>query len=122
MMHACTLAGRGWLGLNSIIMNFVISQTLSCNTDLKGLQYKNKDAYFGDYGGQFIPETLIEAHREIAKAYSEAKSDPEFIKELEWYRKEYIGGPTPMHFCKRLTEKVKEELELNQTFSKTQKE
>ncbi len=72
-----------------------------------------KDAYFGDYGGQFIPETLIEAHRELANAYNEAKSDPEFIKELEWYRKEYIGGPTPMHFCKRLTEKVKEQFELN---------
>ncbi len=66
-----------------------------------------KDAYFGDFGGQFIPETLIEAHRELTKAYNEAKSDPKFIKDLAWYRKEYIGGPTPLHFCKRLTEKVK---------------
>ncbi len=67
-----------------------------------------KDAYFGDFGGQFIPETLIAAHHELAKAYDEAKSDPEFVKDLKWYREQYIGGPTPMHFCRRLTEKVKE--------------
>ncbi len=79
----------------------------ACADDLEVNRVKD-NTYFGDYGGQFIPETLIAAHHELAKAYEEAKSDPEFVKELNWYREKYIGGPTPMHFCRRLTEKVKE--------------
>ena len=62
------------------------------------------DSRFGDFGGQFIPETLSEAFREIDAEYKKIKVDPEFQAEFQKYRKEFIGGPTPLHFAPRLTE------------------
>merc|ERR1712194_400713 len=58
---------------------------------------------FGNFGGQYIPETLSEAFREIEEAYNTYKNDPTFLKEIAWYRKEFVGGPTPVHLAKRLT-------------------
>ncbi|CAM9331807.1 unnamed protein product [Chrysoparadoxa australica] len=63
-------------------------------------------SYFGDFGGRYIPETLVEAHRELEEAYESARNDPEFQKQVDWYRKEYIGGPTPIYHAKRLSEKM----------------
>ena len=62
------------------------------------------DAHFGDFGGRFIPETLLQAHVELEEAYKEAMEDPSFHEEIDFYRKEFIGGPTPIYFAKRLTE------------------
>ncbi len=59
---------------------------------------------FGEFGGRYIPETLVQAHDELEKAYSEAIADPAFIAEVARYRKEYIGGPTMTYHAKRLTE------------------
>ena len=61
---------------------------------------------FGDFGGRYIPETLVEAHRDLEEKYAEALADPAFLEEVAFYRKEFIGGPTPLYFAKRLTEKV----------------
>lgn len=61
---------------------------------------------FGDFGGSYIPETLVEAHRELTVAYEEAKADPEFQAEVARYRKEFINGPTPLYFAENLTKKV----------------
>lgn len=61
-------------------------------------------ARFGKFGGQFIPETLSEAFREIEEAYANVKDDPEFVAEIARYRKDFVGGPTPLHLAKRLTE------------------
>eukprot|EP00953_Heterococcus_sp_UTEX-ZZ885_P029916 15843-Heterococcus_DN1.PRE.1 len=121
-------------------------------------------AYFGAFGGRYIPETLVEAHRELEEAYAAAQADPAFQAEIQsrtccvrdwwccaamqylaiaalrwqsvlaltsvelrnnsiqrarptcdkyqallcvdWYRKEYIGGPKVMHHAKRLSEKL----------------
>jgi tryptophan synthase beta subunit len=46
----------------------------------------------------------VEAHRELEEAYAAARADPEFAKEIVFYRKKYIGGPTPIYFAQRLTE------------------
>ncbi len=59
---------------------------------------------FGEFGGRYIPETLVQAHDELEKAYNEAIADPAFIAEVARYRKEYIGGPTMTYHAKRLTE------------------
>ena len=59
---------------------------------------------FGRFGGQFIPETLSEAFREIEEEYAKVKDDPAFLAELEEYRKDFVGGPTPLHKADRLTE------------------
>lgn len=61
-------------------------------------------AHFGKFGGQFIPETLSEAFREIEEEYLKIKDDPSFLEELNVYRKDFVGGPTPLHKADRLTE------------------
>ena len=61
---------------------------------------------FGDFGGRYIPETLIEAHKELEIAYNEALSDPKFHEEVAFYRKEFIGGPTPIYYAENLSKKI----------------
>lgn len=46
---------------------------------------------------------LRRAGRELEAAYEAAKADPKFHEEVAWYRREYIGGPTPMYHAKRLS-------------------
>lgn len=59
--------------------------------------------YFGQYGGRFIPETLMPALLELEDAYSKRKKDSAFQKELKYLQETYIGRPTPLYFAKRLT-------------------
>jgi tryptophan synthase len=61
---------------------------------------------FGEYGGRYIPETLVDAHRELEEAYALALKDPKFIEEIAFYRREFIGGPTPLYLAKNLSKKV----------------
>lgn len=63
-----------------------------------------KQTHFGKFGGQFIPETLSEAFREIEEKYNAIKNDPDFLAELDVYRRDFVGGPTPLHLAERLTE------------------
>jgi tryptophan synthase len=60
---------------------------------------------FGAFGGRYIPETLVNAHKELEKAYAEALADPKFHEDIAFYRKEFIGGPTPLYFAENLTKK-----------------
>jgi tryptophan synthase beta chain len=60
---------------------------------------------FGQYGGTFVPETLIAALRELEDAYTAAKNDPAFREEFELSLKEFAGRPTPLCFAARLTQK-----------------
>jgi tryptophan synthase beta chain len=59
---------------------------------------------FGQFGGRFVAETLMPLILEVEKAYNAAKADPKFADELEYYRKHYIGRPSPLYFAPRLTE------------------
>lgn len=61
---------------------------------------------FGEFGGRYIPETLVDAHRELEEAYAKALADPKFHEEIAFYRREFIGGPTPLYFAENLTKKV----------------
>lgn len=61
---------------------------------------------FGEFGGQFVPETLMPALEELARAYEQFRNDEEFQRELAYYLKQYAGRPTPLYFAKRLTEKL----------------
>ncbi len=60
--------------------------------------------YFGDYGGRFVPETLMPVLDELATAYKEAKADEDFWKEFNSLSHDYSGRPTPLYFAERLTE------------------
>ena len=63
-------------------------------------------AKFGDFGGQFVPETLMNPLRELEDAYNKYKDEKDFKEELNLYLKEYVGRETPLYFAKSLTEKV----------------
>ncbi len=63
----------------------------------------DKKGYFGQYGGRFVPETLMPALQELETAYLKAKKDRSFQKELKHLQDVYIGRPTPLYFAKRLT-------------------
>ncbi|GBF24600.1 tryptophan synthase beta chain 1 [archaeon MnTg01] len=65
-----------------------------------------KQGKFGDYGGRYIPETLVPAIEELEENYLKFKDDKNFKKELEYYLKYYAGRPTPLYFAKNLTEKI----------------
>lgn len=58
---------------------------------------------FGEFGGRYIPETLVEAHEQLEEIYVKASQDPEFQLELERLGKSYIGRQTPLYFCENLT-------------------
>lgn len=59
--------------------------------------------HFGEFGGKFVPETLMTALEELEKAYEECKNDEGFQEELAKYQKEYIGRPTNLYFASGLT-------------------
>ena len=61
---------------------------------------------FGDYGGRYVPETLIPALEELERAYDRYKNDIHFRKELQYYLEKYAGRPTPLYFAKNLTEYI----------------
>jgi tryptophan synthase beta chain len=60
--------------------------------------------YFGDYGGQFVPETLIPVLDEMVTAYKETRADKAFWSEFEALSRDYSGRPTPLYLAERLTE------------------
>jgi len=61
---------------------------------------------FGRYGGQYVPETLMPALKELEEAYERIRDDPRFQEELAWYHRHYGGRPTPLYFARRLTERA----------------
>ncbi|ONI45986.1 tryptophan synthase subunit beta [Candidatus Epulonipiscioides gigas] len=61
---------------------------------------------FGDFGGQFLPETLMSALEELEKAYIHYKNDPEFLKELNYLSKHYANRPSTLYFAKRMTQNL----------------
>ena len=64
------------------------------------------NGHFGPYGGQYVAETLMGPLAELAKAYDEAKQDPEFQREFQAILKEYVGRESPITVCRRLSEKL----------------
>jgi len=64
-----------------------------------------KDGKFGEFGGKYIPETLVPAIEELEENYLKFKDDKDFKKELDYYLKQYAGRPTPLYYAKNLSEK-----------------
>ena len=65
----------------------------------------NKKAYYGNFGGQYVSESLMNTLAEVDKAFEEAIHDPEFLKQYYYYLKQYVGRETPLYFAERLSEK-----------------
>lgn len=60
------------------------------------------DAYFGEYGGQYVPDMLLPVLDELEQAYVDALADPSFEEELDSLRRNYLGRPTPITECANL--------------------
>jgi tryptophan synthase beta chain len=67
---------------------------------------KVRKGYFGDYGGQFVPETLMTSLDELEKAYLKLSKDKKFQKELSQWLSNFVGRPTPLYFARQLTKKI----------------
>ena len=67
---------------------------------------ESRPGRFGVYGGRYVPETLVAALDELEHEYDAAKADPAFQAELADLLHNYAGRPTPLTFCKRLTEQL----------------
>ena len=65
----------------------------------------NKKAYYGEFGGQYVAESLMNTLNEVDEAFEAAIKDPEFIKQFHYYLKQYVGRKTPLYFAERLSEK-----------------
>ncbi|OGS56768.1 MAG: tryptophan synthase subunit beta [Euryarchaeota archaeon RBG_19FT_COMBO_56_21] len=66
----------------------------------------NSNGYFGEFGGFFVPEILVNALTELQKEYDGIKEDEQFRAELNGLLRTYAGRPTPLYFCRRLTERL----------------
>ena len=62
----------------------------------------NARGYYGDYGGRFVPETLVAPVEELERAYFEARRDPAFLAKFDRLLAEYVGRPTPVYEAERL--------------------
>jgi tryptophan synthase beta chain len=60
--------------------------------------------YFGEFGGRYVPETLVEPVEELERAYFAVRDDPGFATELNRLLKDYVGRPTPVYEAKRLSQ------------------
>ena len=65
----------------------------------------NQKAYYGEFGGQYVAESLMNTLEELDKAFEEAIHDPEFMEQYHYYLKQYVGRETPLYFAERLSEK-----------------
>jgi len=63
----------------------------------------DKAGRYGDFGGRYVPETLVAALDQLEAAYADAIRDPSFLQTFEHYLKDFVGRPTPLHFAERLT-------------------
>jgi len=66
----------------------------------------DKRGYFGEYGGKFVPETLMPALSELEAAYNEAMADADFQKEFEQLCRDYIGRPTPLYHARQFSKRA----------------
>jgi len=61
---------------------------------------------FGEYGGQFVPETLMPALAELEQAWLQARADPVYRSELDVLLRDFAGRPTPLYRARRLSERL----------------
>lgn len=63
----------------------------------------NKIGRYGEYGGQYVPETVMNAVHELEAAYTKYKDDPDFQRELSWYYQNYAGRPSMLYYAEKMT-------------------
>jgi tryptophan synthase beta chain len=82
-----------------------VTTTLPVNTDPTAIENRPDSlGRFGQFGGKYVPETLMPALFELEEAFHRYRKDPEFQAELNGLLKDYVGRPSPLYFAERLTE------------------
>ncbi len=79
-------------------------------TDFDFGQYPDARGRFGAYGGKFVAETLMTAVSELEAAYTKYRQDPDFVKEFEQDLRDYVGRPSAMYRCARMSEEYGAEI------------
>ncbi len=69
-------------------------------------QQPDQRGHFGDFGGRYVAETLMPALLELEEAYAEARKDPEFKAEFDYYLRQYVGRPSPLYHAQHLSEEL----------------
>ena len=72
--------------------------------------YKNlpdDKGHFGKFGGRYVAETLMPLILDLEKSYDKAKRDSKFKSEMDYLLKDFVGRPSPLYFCERLTSHLK---------------
>lgn len=67
-------------------------------------QYPDEHGRFGEFGGKYVAETLMDAIQELQDAYATFRNDPEFIREFETDLRDYVGRPSAMYYAARMSE------------------
>lgn len=80
--------------------------TSDTQTENKLSDMPDEKGHFGQYGGMFVPETLMEPLEELKQAYFKYMQDPEFLEELDNDLKNYVGRPSPLYFAERLSREL----------------
>jgi len=71
------------------------------------MKLPDKKGHFGEFGGKYVPETLMSALSDLEKVFYSLKSDKKFQKEFHFYLEEYAGRPTRLYYAKRLSQRLK---------------
>jgi len=66
----------------------------------------DSDGHYGEYGGVFVPETLIQPLESLRDTYESLMKEPEFLNELDEDLKHYVGRPSPLYYAKNWTKKL----------------
>jgi len=69
-------------------------------------EFPDSRGYFGTFGGQYVPETVMPALWQLEQVYDRCKKDTEFQNQFQWYLKHYTGRPTPLYFSEGLTREL----------------
>lgn len=73
---------------------------------MKEKELPDQYGHFGSYGGMFVADTLVYALKELEQAYGKYCNDPDFLEELHYELKEYVGRPNPLYHAKRLSKET----------------
>lgn len=91
-------------GINKSVQRSIkiIDMELDCYLAAE-MEEKMKKGRYGQYGGQYIPETLMNAVQEVEEAYEHYKNDPEFVRELNDLYRNYAGRPSMLYYAEKMT-------------------
>jgi tryptophan synthase beta chain len=70
------------------------------------MRLPDKQGHFGQFGGRYVPETLMPALLELEKVYLHYRNDREFRQEFAYYLQDYVGRPNPLYYAEKLTKRL----------------